>query len=132
MPFFVAAICYLVYPGQHWLKDWTVVFAGASLQAQLVFIWCSLKWRTDPDHLVPNTPIARNIFWTVNLGLVFVPHLFAMYCHREELGQFVSKQAIPFLKNFHGDVKTSHETTKKFSIDSPRNGPVTRQQKKNM
>lgn len=132
IPFFAMAICYLIYPRQHWIKDWTVIFAGGSLQAQFVYIWSSLKWRTDDAYQVPDTPVARTVFWTVNLGLFVLPHLFAAYCHQHELREFMSDKVIPMLKGFHGDVQTSQRRTKQINLESPRtqNGPVTRQQKK--
>lgn len=131
IPFYVAAVCALIYPAEHWIKDWSIIHAGASIQAQLVFIWCSLKWRTAAEHQVPDTCLARSIFWIVNLSLVIVPHLFAMYCNREEIREYLTRKVIPFVKSIHGEVKTSQESAKKISLERP-NGPVTRQQKKLM
>ena len=130
IPYFVAAICFLIHPSQHWVKDWTVIYAGASVQAQLVYIWCSLKWRTPEEYQVPNTPIARTVFWSVNLGLVLLPHLFTIYCHRYELNDWLVNKVLPKLRSFHGDVKSSQVTTKKIDMATRRNGPVTRGQKK--
>lgn len=129
IPFYVAAICALVYPGQFWIKDWSLIHAGASIQAQLDYISSSLKWRTAAEYQVPDTLEARSIFWTVNLSLVIVPHLFALYCHRYEVRDFFSGKVIPFCKGIQGEVKTSHKVAKKINVSS-KNGPVTRQQKK--
>ncbi|XP_045215567.1 transmembrane 6 superfamily member 1-like [Mercenaria mercenaria] len=131
VPFYVAAFCSLIYPGERWVKDWSLIHAGASIQAQLVFICSSLKWRTQAEFQVPDTTEARSIFWTVNLSLVIVPHLFALYCHRYEVREFFSGKVIPAWKSIQGEVRTSQKTTKKIGVPT-RNGPVTRQQKKLM
>ncbi|KAH3836219.1 transmembrane 6 superfamily member 1-like isoform X1 [Dreissena polymorpha] len=133
VPYFIAALCSLIYPDQTWIKDWSLVFAGGSMQAQLVYICCSLKWRTPEQHQVPDTALARAVFWPVNLSLVIVPHLFAIYCHREELRSAIQTKVSPFFQTIASEVETSRKTTKKISVPvAPRNGPVTRQQKKNI
>lgn len=128
IPFYIAALCALVYPGQLWIKDWSLVHAGASMQAQLVYICSSLKWRTAIDFQVPDTVIARSIFWTVNLSLVIIPHLFALYCHRLEIREFLSRKMISPRKSIHGKRMPSQTSTKK--INDTWSGPVTRQHKK--
>lgn len=121
IPMYVAAICSLIYPGQKWIKDWSLIHAGASIQAQLVFIWSSLKWRTQEEFRVPDTVLARSIFWPVNLSLVIVPHLHAMYCHRNEMYEFLTSQFRPSLKSEQVESKTPEQSRRM----------VTRQQKKN-
>ncbi|XP_060559959.1 transmembrane 6 superfamily member 1-like [Ruditapes philippinarum] len=109
-PVYVAFFCSLIYPGELWVKDWSLIHAGASMQAQFVYIWSSLKWRTKPEFQVPDTVEARCIFWTVNLSLVIVPHLFAWYCHKSEIRDFfndcVSPCVSPKLKSFQGEGRT--------------------------
>lgn len=120
-PFYVAAIYAIINPGQTWIKDLSLIHAGASMQAQLVFIASSLKWRTHPKFQVPGTMIAQSIFWTVNLCLVIISHLFAVYCHRDELGVFVRKVIIPRVKAFiasstpNVEIDNANDLKKKFN-----------------
>lgn len=130
-PFFTAAIFCLLYPGQTWIKDLSVMFAGGTVQAQLVYIWCSIRTLTPEEFRVPETILAQSIFWPVNLSLVIVPHLFAVYCHRHELAEFWSRDVSPTFGKIHGEVKTSQIKARKVQV-TPHNGPVTRQQKKIM
>ncbi|XP_052792679.1 transmembrane 6 superfamily member 1-like [Mya arenaria] len=131
IPVFVAVICSLVYDGQTWIKDWSLLCAGGTMQGQLVYIWCSLKWSTPTEHLVPDTILARSIFWLVNLSLVIVPHLFAVYCHRFE----IRDKLAPYLSNIQGQ---SQSLPKQASPIRPKKTPpvisetrrVTRLQKK--
>ncbi|KAL4227728.1 Transmembrane 6 superfamily member 2 [Mactra antiquata] len=109
IPMYVASLCCLIFPGQTWIKDWSLIHAGASIQAQLVYIWASLKWRTETEYQVPDTVLARSIFWPVNISLVIVPHLYAMYCHREEIYDFFTNQIVPSFKTEDEDVNQSNE-----------------------
>lgn len=127
IPFYVAGLCALIYPGQFWIKDWSLIHAGASIQAQLVYICSSLKWRTEASYQVPDTVEARTIFWTVNLSLVIVPHLFALYCHRDEVRDFFSGKLSPASKSIKGQVNISKE-----KVSERRNGPVTRRTSKKL
>ena len=132
IPFYIAAICSLLYPNQHWIKDWSILHAGASSQAQLVYISCSFHWMTAEQFRVPDDLVARTIFFTINVSLWVMPHLFAIYCNWEGLTIFLNEEVAPRLKSF-GREKTLVDGVAdgqlSFSKIPTRKGPVTRSKK---
>ncbi|XP_019712441.1 transmembrane 6 superfamily member 2-like [Hippocampus comes] len=69
----------LIRPGCSWMLDWTLVFAGATAQAQWCHIGASLHSRTPFTYRVPADKL-----WTVitfNVLLAVVPALLALRCH---------------------------------------------------
>ena len=115
------------------------------MQAQFVFIACSLKWRTGSEFQVPDTLEARSIFWTVNLSLVIVPHLFALYCHRYEISDYYYGFVYPTwgrikresedgsyrkTESIRKEVKSVKKSPKKIEAEEKNTRRVTRSQKK--
>lgn len=134
IPFYIAAICSLLFANQHWIKDWSIIHAGASTQAQLVYITCSFHWRTEAEFRVPDDFMARAIFLTINVSLWVVPHLFAAYCNWEGLTTFLEEEVVPRLKYLTGektliDINSDGELSPS-RIPTRKQGPVTRMQKK--
>ncbi|CAG5132465.1 unnamed protein product [Candidula unifasciata] len=81
--YYLVAIYGLFNPGQHWMADWSLVHAGAAAQAQFSYISSSLHRLTPRDYQSPRTGTPAIVFWTVNLALFIVPHLFAWWCQRD-------------------------------------------------
>ncbi|KAK3604500.1 hypothetical protein CHS0354_001181 [Potamilus streckersoni] len=149
IPFYLGAVCALIYPGQKWVGDWSIIHAGAAVQSQLSFIGGSIHWRTPEKFRVPNTSEAHLFFWLVNLSLLIVPHLHALYCHRNEVAHLFLKRATTTTSpskslpsRSEGPVATSPSksipsrsdgpvaTSPSKSIPSRRDGPVTRHMRK--
>ena len=129
-PFYVAAICSLLYPNQHWMRDWSIIHAGASSQAQLVYIICSFHW--DTKVTVPDNTFAHAVFLTINVSLWIVPHLFAVYCNWDGLTVFWEDEVVPRLKSLKGretlvDLSDGEVSPSKIPR---RQGPVTRGKRK--
>jgi len=80
VPYYMAAICGLIWPGQEWMPDWALLHAGAAAQAQVAHIGASLQWRTPYDLRVPRSQHVRIVFWSLNLFLLLVPQLLAYRC----------------------------------------------------
>ncbi|CAL1538973.1 unnamed protein product [Lymnaea stagnalis] len=81
--YYLFAIYGLLYPGQHWMADWSLIHAGASAQAQFSYIYGSLHPRTPKAFHSPQAGNPAIVFWGVNLALFVIPHLFAWWCQRD-------------------------------------------------
>ncbi|KAK3729129.1 hypothetical protein RRG08_005501 [Elysia crispata] len=80
IPYYLVNIYALLNPGQSWFPASCIIFAGAAAQAQFSLIGSSFHYRTPYLHRVPQTLLARCLFWFVN-GLQFlVPQLVANSC----------------------------------------------------
>ncbi|XP_059151313.1 transmembrane 6 superfamily member 1-like [Physella acuta] len=86
--YYLAAAYALLFPGQQWMADWSLIHAGASAQAQFSHIAGSLHHRTPMPLHPPTTGIPCLIFWLVNIILLVIPQLFAWrcYCNPESFG----------------------------------------------
>lgn len=81
--YYLCAIHGLLYPGQLWMSDWSIIHAGASAQSQFVHIVSSVHRRTPKSLRAPQAGFPGAVFWGVNLALLVVPHLFAVRCWRD-------------------------------------------------
>ncbi|KAK2154024.1 hypothetical protein LSH36_279g03129 [Paralvinella palmiformis] len=82
VPYYVLAIYGLVYQGNVWMPDWSLIHAGAAVQAQVSHIGASLHSGTDPQLRVPDDTIIRSSFWLINVVLLLiVPQLLALRCN---------------------------------------------------
>uniref|UniRef100_A0A0B7AHF0 EXPERA domain-containing protein n=1 Tax=Arion vulgaris TaxID=1028688 RepID=A0A0B7AHF0_9EUPU len=81
--YYLVAAYGLINPGQHWMADWSLVHAGAAAQAQFSYISGSLHRLTSKANHSPKSGTAAIVFWTINLVLFVVPHLFAWRCQRD-------------------------------------------------
>jgi hypothetical protein len=81
--YYLVAIYGLVNPGQHWMSDWSLVHAGAAAQAQFSYMSGSVHRLTPKAYLSPKAGTPAIVFWSVNLTLFIVPHLFAWWCQRD-------------------------------------------------
>ncbi|KAL3867267.1 hypothetical protein ACJMK2_044481 [Sinanodonta woodiana] len=127
IPFYLGAMCSLIYPGQTWIGDWSLIHAGAAVQSQVSFIGSSLHWRTPEKFRVPNTSEARLFFWLVNLSLLIVPHLHALYCHRNEVAHLFlrgSTKANSLFKSTSSRSEGPATTLPSKSTPSRSEGPV--------
>ncbi|XP_065837841.1 transmembrane 6 superfamily member 1-like [Oscarella lobularis] len=100
VPYYGAAIYGLLTPGNRWMIDGAILHAGAAIQAQISYIVSAIydmkqsavfpsdgintSWLINSLYrLLDNqqlTPQGNTIFWTINLALLIVPHLFAWRC----------------------------------------------------
>lgn len=78
VPFYCAAIYGLWNPGQSWLADWALLYAGAAAQGQFSHITGSFHPRTEPEFHVPPRAHSQQVFWLLNIGLFIVPQIFAL------------------------------------------------------
>ncbi|KAK7496050.1 hypothetical protein BaRGS_00012751 [Batillaria attramentaria] len=81
--YYLCAIHGLLYPGQLFMSDWSIIHAGASAQSQFVHIASSLHRRTPKALRAPRAGVPGAAFWGINLALLIVPHLFALRCWRD-------------------------------------------------
>ncbi|XP_046370693.2 transmembrane 6 superfamily member 1-like isoform X1 [Haliotis rufescens] len=104
LPYYGASIYGLIYPGEAWMSDWSLLHAGAAAQGQFSYIGASLHNRTPYIHRVPQNSSARLVFWLINLTLFLVPQVLAYRCLSN--ADFFKKQ----IKN-----KTSKASKKKVT-----------------
>ncbi|KAK0057313.1 transmembrane 6 superfamily member 1 [Biomphalaria pfeifferi] len=82
--YYLSAVYALLYPGQNWMTDWSIIHAGASAQGQFSYIVGSIHHRTPASLRSPTSGFPGLVFWTINLALVLVPHFFMLWCKRNE------------------------------------------------
>ncbi|KAK7010867.1 transmembrane 6 superfamily member 1 [Biomphalaria glabrata] len=82
--YYLSAVYALLYPGQNWMTDWSIIHAGASAQGQFSYIVGSIHHRTPASLRSPISGFPGLVFWTINLALVLVPHFFMLWCKRNE------------------------------------------------
>ncbi|KAH9515261.1 Transmembrane 6 super member 1, partial [Bulinus truncatus] len=80
--YYLAATYALLCPAQNWMTDWSIIHAGASAQGQFSYIVGSVHHRTPASMRAPNTGLPAMIFWTVNLTLLVIPHVFMWWCKK--------------------------------------------------
>ncbi|XP_059151320.1 transmembrane 6 superfamily member 1-like [Physella acuta] len=78
--YYFAAAFGLLFPGKHWMADWSLIHAGAAAQAQVTYIWGSLHHRTPGPLHPPLEGTSAVVFWSINLSLLIIPLLFAVRC----------------------------------------------------
>ncbi|KAL4227830.1 regulation of lipid metabolic process [Mactra antiquata] len=78
IPYYCFAIYGIINPGQPWMLDWALIYAGAAAQGQFSHIGGSIHPRTEPEYLVPSRPHSQQIFWLLNITLFIIPQLFAL------------------------------------------------------
>ncbi|KAK3777846.1 hypothetical protein RRG08_038094 [Elysia crispata] len=83
LAYYLSAMYGLLYPGQHWMADWSLVHAGAAAQAQVTYIAGALNRRTAASMRPPTTGTNSLIFWSINLLMLVIPQLFALRCLRD-------------------------------------------------
>ncbi|KAK7115893.1 transmembrane 6 superfamily member 1-like [Littorina saxatilis] len=80
LPYYSACIYGLLWPGQGWMLDGSLVHAGAAAQAQFSHIGASFHYRTPFSFRVPQNGRVRLLFWLINGSLFILPQLFAIRC----------------------------------------------------
>ncbi|KAL8606335.1 hypothetical protein ACOMHN_050815 [Nucella lapillus] len=80
LPYYMAAIYGLLWPGHTWMIDWSLLHAGAAAQGQFVHIGASFHYRTPFSYRVPQNSRARAFFWLINGGLLIMPQWFSYRC----------------------------------------------------
>ncbi|XP_041363628.1 transmembrane 6 superfamily member 1-like [Gigantopelta aegis] len=83
LPYYAGSIYALIFPGESWMSDWSLIHAGAAAQAQFSHMGSSVHYRTPYVHRVPQNMKARAVFWVVNVLLFAVPQLMAYRCTNE-------------------------------------------------
>lgn len=66
-------------PAKQWFLDWLIIYAGATLNGQIPYIFASLHHLTEKKYRLPNTADAQWSFWTQNLYLLIVPQILLVY-----------------------------------------------------
>ncbi|XP_076443802.1 transmembrane 6 superfamily member 1-like [Babylonia areolata] len=80
LPYYIAAIYGLLWPGHTWMLDWSLLHAGAAAQGQFAHIGASFHYRTPFSYRVPQSGQARIIFWLINGSMFIVPQVLAYRC----------------------------------------------------
>lgn len=80
IPYYAMSIYALLWPGQSWILRWSLIQAGAAGQGQFTYMGSSFHYRTPYIHRVPQTTLAKSIFWLVNGILFIVPQIAALRC----------------------------------------------------
>lgn len=78
VPYYASAIYGLLNPGQVWMSDWALLYAGAAAQGQFSHIGGSIHPRTEAEFRVPSQAHSQQIFWLLNILLFIMPILFAL------------------------------------------------------
>ncbi|CAG5132466.1 unnamed protein product [Candidula unifasciata] len=78
--YYLSAVYGLLHPGQQWMTDWSLIHAGAAAQAQFSYMFGACHHLTPKAFQCPRAGVPALVFWTVNLTLFVVPHLFAWWC----------------------------------------------------
>ncbi|GFN90596.1 transmembrane 6 superfamily member 1 [Plakobranchus ocellatus] len=68
---------------QHWMADWSLVHGGAAAQAQFTYIAGALNKRTSANMRPAMTGVPGLAFWSINILMLVVPQLFALWCLRD-------------------------------------------------
>nr|XP_022335240.1 transmembrane 6 superfamily member 1-like [Crassostrea virginica] len=66
-------------PAKKWFLDWLIIYAGATLNGQIPYIFGSLHHLTPSKYRLPKTPEAQWAFWTQNVFLLIVPQVLLIY-----------------------------------------------------
>ncbi|KAK0057314.1 transmembrane 6 superfamily member 1 [Biomphalaria pfeifferi] len=82
--YYLSAAYALLYPGQNWMTDWSIIHAGAAAQGQFSYMAASFHHRTPASLRPPTTGYPALIYWTTNLMFCIVPHLFVWWCKQNE------------------------------------------------
>lgn len=80
LAYYLSAMYGVLHPGQHWMADWSLVHAGAAAQAQFTHIAGSFNRRTSASMRPPVTGTNGLVYWSINLLMLVVPQLFALWC----------------------------------------------------
>ncbi|KAL3865901.1 hypothetical protein ACJMK2_043249 [Sinanodonta woodiana] len=80
LPVYVACLYALYCPVQTWVSDLSILHAGAAINAQFGYIGSAIHPRTPQEFRIPMTS-SSVWFWLINLSLLLVPQLFALYCN---------------------------------------------------
>ncbi|XP_045216292.2 transmembrane 6 superfamily member 1-like isoform X2 [Mercenaria mercenaria] len=78
VPYYACAIYGLLNPGQTWMPDWALLYAGAAAQGQFSHIGGSIHPRTEAEFHVPARAHSQQVFWLLNISLFIIPQLFAL------------------------------------------------------
>ncbi|GFR86663.1 transmembrane 6 superfamily member 1 [Elysia marginata] len=85
--FFVAYYVFAMYgllcPGQHWMADWSLIYAGAAAQGQVTYILGASHHRTSMMYHLDTKGSEAKAFYAVNLVLLLVPQFFALWCSND-------------------------------------------------
>ncbi|GFO47835.1 transmembrane 6 superfamily member 1 [Plakobranchus ocellatus] len=78
--YYLFAIYGLLCPGQHWMADWSLIHAGAAAQGQMTYILGARHHHTNWAFRFDTSGPEASIFYGINLTLLLVPQLFAIWC----------------------------------------------------
>lgn len=85
--FFVAYSAFSMYgllcPGQHWMADWSLIYAGAAAQGQVTYVLGACHHRTNMMYQLDSKGSEVKLFYSVNLLFLLVPQLFAIWCSKD-------------------------------------------------
>lgn len=83
LAYYLGAAYALIFPGQAWMADWSLIHAGAAAQAQFAHIAGSFHHRTSESLRPPQNGFPALTYWFINLLLFIVPQLFAWWCQKD-------------------------------------------------
>lgn len=83
LAYYVVTIYGLIFPGQHWMSDWSLIHAGAAAQAQFTYMAGSVHHRTPSSLHAPMSGWPGFVFWFINIMLLLVPQLFSYWCLKD-------------------------------------------------
>lgn len=93
VPYYACAIYGLLNPGQSWMSDWALLYAGAAAQGQFSHIGASFHPRTESEFHVPAKAHSQQVFWLLNISLFLIPHLFALRFNLTRTNKNISKKS---------------------------------------
>ncbi|XP_006816270.1 transmembrane 6 superfamily member 1-like [Saccoglossus kowalevskii] len=79
VPFYAFAIYGLVVPGNTWMLNWSLIYAGVTSQSQIIHLCAAFHKLTRPAFHPPR--LGREGFILVNISLQVIPQLLAWRCN---------------------------------------------------
>ncbi|XP_059176406.1 transmembrane 6 superfamily member 1-like [Physella acuta] len=93
VPYYMMNIYALIVPGQSWVLRWSLIQAGAAGQGQFSYMGSSFHYRTPYIYRVPQTGLARLLFWLIN-GAMFAGPQLAAFRYLSQPQFFLRDQAV--------------------------------------
>lgn len=103
-PFYLTSIYHLINGTFYKMSESSLIYAGASLSAQITHFGAAVHSRTPYVFRVPSDWDSQTIFWLINLILMVGPQIFAFRCLQpEDFGEENTNKSYDEAVKINGD-----------------------------